>query len=82
LDQKASGLSKQRSLNKNQLQELLLGVGLCLRDHQLSNFADPDTPLPDFLINSKMTIEDGESITRILQLLSDAIHHDSGFVSC
>ena len=59
-----------------------MGVGLYLRDLELACFTDyEETPVPDYLINSKMAANDVDSINRVLQLLSDAIHHGSGYVS-
>jgi hypothetical protein len=82
LDLKISGLSKQKSLNKNQLQELLLGVGLYLRDLELAHFTDHgETSVPDYLANSEMTESDADPLNRVLQLFSDALHKDSGYVS-
>ena len=74
-------MAKKKALNKNQLQELLLGVGLCLRDYELSFTDQSETTLPDFLANSKMNGDDGIPIGRILQLLVDALHHEPGYVS-
>lgn len=79
--QKASGLSKQEFLNKNQLQELLLGVGLYLRDHEIACFVDEeDTSVPEYLVNSKMAVNDVDSISRVLQMLSNGIDHGLGYV--
>jgi len=81
LNQKTSSLSRQRSLNKNQLQEVLLRVSLYLRDIELACFTDHDgTPVPDYLINSKMASSNVYSTNRVLQLLSDTIHYGSGYV--
>jgi len=75
-------LSKQRYLNKNQLQELLLGVGLYIRDLELSKYTDhEETPVPGYLSKSKMAISDVELIERMLQQLFDALKNGSGYVS-
>ena len=59
-----------------------MGVGLYLRDIELSCFTDyEETPIPDYLVNSKMIASNVDSISRVLQLLSDAVHHGSGYVS-
>lgn len=79
--QKVLGLSKQRSLNKNLLQELLLGVGLYIRDLQLACFTDhEEISIPDYLANTNMATNDVDPINRILQLITDAINHSSGYV--
>ena len=74
-------LSKQKFLNKNQLQELLLGLGLYLRDYEFSCFADPELELPGFLVESKMAKEDDTSINRVLQLLSEVLNQETKCVS-
>jgi hypothetical protein len=81
LNQKVSGLSKT-SLNKNKLQELLLGVGLFIRDLELTQFREPDEPpLPEFLINSCMVADDANSIAGVLRSLSDYVmKHGPGYV--
>ena len=82
LNQEASGLSEQASLNKNQLQELLLGVGLYIRDHTFACFTDfGETPVPRYLKKSKMSPGNIDSITRVMKLCSNAIN-DSGYVPC
>ena len=78
LSQKASGLSKQQFLNKDQIQELLLGVGLYFRDLGLLCFTDhEETPVPDYLANSGMGADDANQIDRILQLISAAVQNGS-----
>ena len=73
-------MSKQKSSNKNQLQELLLGAGICIRDHDLACFTDyEDTPVPDYLVSSKMAARDVDSIRVALNLLFDALQ-DSEYV--
>jgi hypothetical protein len=78
----ATTLSKKRLLSKNQLQELLLGIGLYLRDHTLSCFTDHgETPVPDHIANSKMVPTDIDPLLRVLQLLLDAFHDSIRYVS-
>jgi hypothetical protein len=82
LNQEASNLSKRSSSNKNTLQELLLGVGLCLRDHELVCFADHnEAPVPGYLADSCMIAADVDSITEALQLISDFLNYDLGYAS-
>jgi len=58
-------------VNKNQLQELLLGIGLILRDLEFARFVDADeTPMPEYLANSCMEPTDIDSIATVLQILS------------
>jgi len=80
LTQTASGLSKQ-AIFKNKLQEILLGVGLFIRDHELVCFSDhEENPVPLYLADSCMAASDVDSINRVMQLISDAVHKDSGYV--
>lgn len=82
LNQKSSGLSKRSSSNKNTLQELLLAIGLSFRDYELACLADhDDTPVPDYLASSCMAAADLHSINAIIQLISDFLNYDVGYVS-
>jgi len=73
---KVSALYKESSLNKNALQELLLGAGLFLRDLELACFENhEETPVPDYISNSHMAAGDLEPITKILESLSKVVHH-------
>ena len=82
LHSKIVAMSKQKSLNKNQLQELLLGISICLRDHDLSSITDhEETPVPDYLVSSKMVRKDATSIKAALDLLFDILD-DSEYVFC
>lgn len=75
LDQKVAALSNQVSLNKNRLQDLLLGIVLCLRDLELSCFAEEnDDPVPEYLTNSCMVPNDIEFINRTLDSISDVVN--------
>lgn len=76
----ASGLSNQTT-SKNQLQALLLGVGLFLRDHELACFTNhEEVPVPGYIADSGMAASDADSINRVLQSISNAIHNDLGYV--
>ena len=67
LNKNASDLSKQKHLNKNQLQELLLGIGLYLRDHELACFTEfEETPVPKVLAKRKMVAEDINTMNRVI----------------
>jgi hypothetical protein len=70
---KTSGLSNQIPVNKNQLQELLLGIALILRDLEFSCFMDPDRAIPDYLTNSCMAPTDAESIAKIVDTLFQVV---------
>ena len=81
LTQTASGLSKQ-AIFKNQLQEILLGVGLFIRDHEFVCFSDhEETPVPAYLADSCMAASDADPINRVLEMISHAVHKDLGYVS-
>lgn len=70
LDLEVSGLARQIRLNKNQLQQLLLGAGLLIRDLEFSCFTDVDeTPLPHFVLFSCMETEDVEAIESTLNAM-------------
>jgi len=71
LDSKASALTNQPYLNKNQLQALLLGLALILRDLELSCFVDQnETSVPEHLVNSCMKPDDIGSVASILETIS------------
>jgi len=74
LASKASGLSNQIPLNKNQVQELLLGVALFLRDLEFSCFVNHDeVPVPDYIANSCMQAGDHDSISDVVRTLLGAV---------
>jgi len=74
LASKASSLANQIPLNKNQLQELLLGVALVLRDIELSCFMEAEeTSIPPFLVNSCMEATDLESIANVVDAISKVV---------
>ena len=64
-----SKLPSQLHLPKKQLQELLLGLGLTLRDHNFACFSEADTPLPQFIAESCMEYGDIVQIDAILKKL-------------
>ena len=65
-------MAGQIDTNKNQLQELLLGVALVLRDLEFSCFVDHnETPVPGYIIESCMEPDDVEAITALMKILSD-----------
>lgn len=71
---RAYSISKQKSSNKNQLQALLLGVGLYLWDLDFVCFTDyEETPVPDYLAQSKMVAGDADCIEEILRSLLDIV---------
>jgi hypothetical protein len=72
LNSKAIGLSKQSSFNKNQVQELLLGIGLTLRDLEFANFLEDYNviPVPAYLVDSKLLATDLPEVGKAM----DAIH--------
>ena len=68
-----SGIATQVHLNKNQLQQLLLGIAFVLRDLDFACFADPEEILPTFLEKSCMKKEDALAIAAAVDKLSKAI---------
>ena len=73
-----SGLSKQAHLHNNQLQELLLGLVLAIRDARLVCITDhEETPIPPFLLESHMDKDDlqkaGTLVDGIFQVIDDHI---------
>lgn len=79
MDKETSALSEEKSLNKNQIQELLLGMGLYLRDYEFACFADVnEIVLPGFVAASEMKASDDTTINRILRSFSDALRLASG----
>lgn len=70
-----TGIATQIHFNKNQLQQLLLGFGLLLRDLEFCLFTDTDeTPIPSFLANSCMVKEDALVIKATLDKLYKLVH--------
>ena len=68
-----SGVTTQAHLNKNQLQQLLLGIAFVLRDLDFTCFADPEEILPNFLVESCMEKEDALVIAATVDKLSRII---------
>ena len=76
LASKASGLSNQIPLNKNQVQELLLGIALFLRDLEFCCFVDHDeVHVPDYIVNSCMEPDDLGSISNVVDTLLKTIQN-------
>ena len=76
LNLQVSGLTIQIHLNKIQLQQLLLGIGLLIRDLQFCCFTNQsETALPEFLLESCMAKEDALAIGAILDKLSKIVYN-------
>lgn len=76
LDFQVSGLTTQMHPNKQQLQQLLLGIGLLLRDLEFSCFTDTcETPIPGFLMESCMDKDDTEAIGTTLNKLFNVVYN-------
>lgn len=74
LDLEVSELARQSRLNKNQLQQLLLGAGLLIRDLEFSCFTDVDeTPMPHFVLFSCMDEKDAEAVEKTLDAMLETI---------
>ena len=74
LASKASSLANQIPLNKNKLQELLLGIALVLRDIELSCFVEAEeTSIPPYLVNSCMVATDLDSIANVVETISKVV---------
>jgi len=79
---KASGLLNQIPLNKNQVQELLLGVVLFLRDLEFACFVDYDeVHVPNYIANSCMQADDLGSIANAVDTLLRATQDQIRWVS-
>ena len=73
-----SGIASQVHFNKNQLQQLLLAVGLLLRDLEFCCFTDTEeTPIPSFLANSCMGNQDAlvieATLDKLFKLVDDHV---------
>ena len=76
LQWKASELLKLKFAHKNQFLDLLLGVGLYLRDVYFACSSDhEETSIPDYLEGSLMELEDSGRLLGILKLLSKVMDH-------
>ena len=75
LKKKIAVLAKQVSLNKNQLQELLLGIGLLIRDIDLSQYTNDHRIIPDEVVESCLVEGDVVPLFAIMKSLSSAINH-------
>ena len=76
LQWKASELLKLKFPHKNHFLDLLLGIGLYLRDVYFACSPDHEkTPIPDYLEDTLMELEDSGRLLGVLKLLSKAINH-------
>jgi len=77
LDSKSSSLYKQKSLNKNQIQELLLGIGLALRDLEFVNFVEDydKTPVPSYLLYSNLAAGDLPELQKAMDTVQKVVQH-------
>jgi len=76
LQKKASGLLKLKSAHKNHFLELLLGIGLYLRDINLACSADhEETPVPGYMEKSAMKLEDSGILLGVIKSLSKVMDH-------
>ena len=77
LNSKAFGLSKQASFNKNQVQELLLGIGLALRDLEFANFVEDydETPVPAYIVNSSMLAKDLSELEKAMETVYKVVNY-------
>jgi len=73
---KASELLKLKFAHKNQFFDLLLGIGLYLRDVYFTCSPDhKETSVPDDLEDSYMELEDSEILLGVLKSLSKVMNH-------
>ena len=77
LNSKATGLHKQTPINKNQIQELLLGIGLSLRDLDFANFLDDydEVLVPPYLISSRLLAEDLQELEKVMNTVQKVVQH-------
>ena len=68
-----SVVKTQVNLNKNQVQQLLLGIAFVLRDLDLSCFTEPEEHIPDFLAESCIQKEDALVIESIVERLNQVV---------
>ena len=81
LNKRVSSLSQPTSLNKNQLQELLLGIGLLIRDIELSLYPYAGT-VPDGIEGSCLLPQDVNPLFKVMKLLSAAINYGMRYAFC
>ena len=78
LTETASELS-EKTISKSQLQSLLLGAGLFLRDLEYSCFSDhEEITIPNYLVNTLMTPKDADPVTKLLQSIHDVMVGNDG----
>lgn len=77
LNSKVSGLHKQASPNKNQIQELLLGIGLALRDLDFVNFVEDYEAVfvPPYLISSAMEAKHLPELAKAIDGIQKVVQH-------
>lgn len=76
LTSKVSGLPNQIPINKNQLQELLLGIALFLRDLEMSCFMDPsETTIPPYIADGCLQPSDAGTIGDIVNILYKVVRN-------
>jgi hypothetical protein len=72
MSQKVVIISKQTYPNKDQLQAVLLGIGLFIRDLQLSCFTESEEMTgPGYIAESCMVAEDNDSITKVIESINE-----------
>ena len=77
-DLEVSELTRQSCLNKNQLQQLLLGAGLLIRDLQFLCFTNVDEkPMPHFVLHGCMEEKDAEAVKKILDAMLEIVCNHS-----
>jgi hypothetical protein len=72
LNKRVSALSRQKTLNKNQLQGLLLGIGILIRDIEISQFSDSGT-IPNGIVDCCLLPEDVNPLFNVMKALSAAV---------
>lgn len=79
LQRKASGLLRVKFPHKNHFLDILLGIGLYLRDINLACSADhEESPVPDYMEDSFMELKDTGVILGVLKSLSKAMDYTTG----
>jgi len=77
LGKQVSGIPEQDSVNKNFLQELLLGIGIIRRDIDFAVWTDlEETEFPDCIHQSKLDNFDSNKVSDMLRSLSAHIKSD------
>jgi hypothetical protein len=79
LNKRVSALSKQKTLNKNQLQGLLLGIGILIRDIEISQLSDPGT-IPNGIVDCCLLPEDVNPLFKVMKAFSAAVNRGLRYV--